>query len=108
MFDDVFGPLHCCHVNDTWDSGCLSNAESLEVDGARHAPFLVPFEERARVFQTVISGDRAERREMGIYGPQSFSMIHRSSVFQACQVLFERCPRIGRFTGCVPTPIKVM
>ncbi|KAK9914927.1 hypothetical protein WJX75_002372 [Coccomyxa subellipsoidea] len=47
-----------------------------------HAPFLVPFEERARVFQTVISSDRLERREMGIYGSQSFTMIHRSSVFQ--------------------------
>lgn len=44
---------------------------------------MVPFEERARVFQTVITSDRLERREMGIYGPQSFTMIRRASVFQA-------------------------
>lgn len=61
--------------------------------GARHAPFLVPFEERARVFQTVISSDRLERREMGIYGPQSFTMIHRSSVFQACPALLRNITR---------------
>lgn len=51
---------------------------------SRHAPSLVPFEERARVFQTVIMSDRLEQREMGIYGPQSFTMIRRASVFQVC------------------------
>lgn len=55
----------------------------------------MPFEERARVFQTVISSDRAERREMGIYGPQSFTMIHRSSVFQACLTLLMQYQNFG-------------
>jgi len=48
----------------------------------RHAPFLIAFEERAQVFQTVITADRSRRREMGAYGPQSFVTIHRDTLMQ--------------------------
>ncbi len=48
----------------------------------RHAPFLIAFEERAQVFQTVIAADRAKHREMGAYGPQSFVTIHRDTLMQ--------------------------
>ena len=50
----------------------------------RHAPFLIAFEERAQVFQTVIAADRAKHREMGAYGPQSFVTIHRDTLMQVC------------------------
>ena len=50
----------------------------------RHAPFLIAFEERAQVFQTVITADRSRRREMGAYGPQSFVTIHRDTLMQVC------------------------
>ena len=55
----------------------------------RHAPFLIAFEERAQVFQTVIAADRAKHREMGAYGPQSFVTIHRDTLMQVCKSL--RC-----------------
>ena len=48
----------------------------------RHAPFLIAFEERAQVFQTVIAADRDRRREMGAYGPQTFVTIHRDTLMQ--------------------------
>ena len=48
----------------------------------RHAPFLVPFEDRARIFTAVIAADRAEHRERGAYGPQSFVTVHRATLMQ--------------------------
>ena len=48
----------------------------------RHAPFLIPFEERARVFQTVVAADRQDRREMSAYGPQNFATIRRSTLMR--------------------------
>ena len=49
----------------------------------RHAPFLIPFEERARIFQAVIAADRSQHREMGAFGPQSFLLIHRATLMKA-------------------------
>jgi hypothetical protein len=43
----------------------------------------VPFEDRARIFAAVIAADRAEHRERGAYGPQSFVTVHRASLVQA-------------------------
>lgn len=43
----------------------------------------MPFEDRARIFQAVIAADRAERREAGAYGQQSFFTIHRATLMQA-------------------------
>ena len=57
-------------------------ATQRHVPVCRHAPFLIAFEERAQVFQTVISADRSRRREMGAYGPQSFVTIHRDTLMQ--------------------------
>ena len=52
----------------------------------RHAPFLVPFGDRARVFQSVVSADRQEHREISYrqrgFGPQSFLVIRRTQLLQ--------------------------
>ena len=58
------------------------NLNLMHVFACRNAPFLIAFEERAQVFQTVISADRGRRREMGAYGPQSFVTIHRDTLMQ--------------------------
>ena len=57
----------------------------------RHAPFLVPFEDRARIFAAVIAADRTEHRERGAYGPQSFVTVHRATLMQA-RMRGEWCP----------------
>ena len=43
----------------------------------------MPFEDRARIFAAVIAADRAEHRERGAYGPQSFVTVHRATLMQA-------------------------
>lgn len=74
----------------------------------RHAPFLIAFEERAQVFQTVIAADRGRRREMGAYGPQSFVTIHRDtlmqvSTFQMCSLGFDSPSICGVNLCCHPS-----
>ena len=63
----------------------------------RHAPFLVPFNDRARVFQSVVSSDRQEHREasyrLGGLGPQSFAVIRRSQLLQDG---FDRLNKLGQ------------
>ncbi|KAK9829627.1 hypothetical protein WJX72_006957 [[Myrmecia] bisecta] len=52
----------------------------------RHTPFLIPFAERARVFQTVVSGDRRHNREMEMaamqFGTQHFVRIRRTNLLE--------------------------
>ncbi len=82
---------HACSFNwwssgaECWQLQCASEDEDRalrHVLVCRHAPFLIAFEERAQVFQTVITADRSRRREMGAYGPQSFVTIHRDTLMQ--------------------------
>ena len=53
----------------------------------RHAPFLIPFQERAQVFTTVVGQDRLQQRESAMqsgpaWGRQFFVTIHRTSLLQ--------------------------
>jgi len=62
----------------------------------RHAPFLIPFKDRARVFQSVVSADREQFRQDSYahhgFGPHSFATIHRTSLLQDG---FEQLNRLG-------------
>lgn len=53
----------------------------------RHAPFLIPFQERAQVFTTMVGQDRMEQHEVGMrevygWGRQFFVTIHRTALLQ--------------------------
>ena len=52
----------------------------------RHAPFLIPFQERAWVFQRVVSMDRQEHRSIpAMFGGQREVVIHRDRLFEVCK-----------------------
>jgi len=65
-----------------WGSACASSSRAWAV--LQHAPCLVPFQQRARVFQVLVFDDRAkvQDRESMRGGPNTFFSIRRDHIVE--------------------------
>ena len=75
--------VHWCHSR----HACPYMVKLAHLVRRRHAPMMVPFQDRARVFQAVVASDRAAARGMDALGAgvgHKFVTIRRSSLLEVC------------------------